>query len=329
MFVPQIRGKYLDNSIYKSKEDKEPMIVTAKNRLGMQVGKNELGDPVFKPYINFIVTDDSGKKVRSYLMELIGVTNKWKDKNGEERDGNPIYKRSQEMGYNSKGRIIKEYGLEESMLDENKANVPTKDEALDMMNKDNAYKGKYDYLDINANTPIKSNEAPSMISDEDGGNIPEEDTKFNGEAVNDVKSNFTGQMTFIYGKDKRSDIQSETTLDAIKSGEKTATTRYESDNNIDYWKQVKVGDIRKCVITWSNKKGDTVEVEVTKPLTKLNNNTSPEEWSKKEGWSIDYFNRKVKPRINEAYQMEFRLKNESDISNEEIDKANEDLKHCF
>lgn len=75
---------------------------------------------------------------------------------------------------------------------------------------------------------------------------------------------FKGQMTFKYGKYKRPDINSDTTFEAIKSGERTSTTRYESDGHIDYWKKAKVGDI----IEFTN--GDeSIKVEVTKPLTKI------------------------------------------------------------
>jgi ABC-type dipeptide/oligopeptide/nickel transport system ATPase subunit len=114
---------------------------------------------------------------------------------------------------------------------------------------------------------------------------------------------FTGKMTFAYGSNKRSDVESDTTFDAIKAGERTATTRYESDGKIDYWSKAKVGDI----IEFSNKDGDIVRVEVTKPLTKLPLNTNGETWSKKEGWSIDYFNKNVKPKLGKAYQLEYKL----------------------
>jgi hypothetical protein len=114
---------------------------------------------------------------------------------------------------------------------------------------------------------------------------------------------FTGKMTFAYGSNKRSDVESNTTFDAIKAGERTATTRYTTDGKIDYWSKAKVGDI----IEFSNKDGDIVRVEVTKPLTKLPLNTDGETWSKKEGWSIDYFNKNVKPKLGKAYQLEYKL----------------------
>jgi predicted NAD-dependent protein-ADP-ribosyltransferase YbiA (DUF1768 family) len=75
---------------------------------------------------------------------------------------------------------------------------------------------------------------------------------------------FKGNMTFDYGENGRSELKSKSTLEAIKNGERTATTRYESQGHLDYWKQAKVGDI----IEW--KRGDeSVKVMVTKPLTKL------------------------------------------------------------
>lgn len=80
-----------------------------------------------------------------------------------------------------------------------------------------------------------------------------------------VKADFKGSMIYSYEGQAAPGIQSKTTLDAIKNGERTATTRYESDGNIDYWKQAKVGDI----IEFHNNSGESVKVVVTKPLTKL------------------------------------------------------------
>jgi len=36
-------------------------------------------------------------------------------------------------------------------------------------------------------------------------------------------------------------------------------------------------------------------------LHKLSENIDVEEWSKKEGWSVEYFNNNVKPKLGEAY----------------------------
>ena len=116
----------------------------------------------------------------------------------------------------------------------------------------------------------------------------------------------TGQMTFSYGTNKRSNVKSNTTLEAIINGERTATTRYSTDGHIDYWKDLKVGDI--VAFTSADRK-TTVYVKITKPLTKLDSSTNAEEWSKKEGWSVEYYNSKVKPKVEkgQAYQMEYEF----------------------
>lgn len=55
---------------------------------------------------------------------------------------------------------------------------------------------------------------------------------------------FKGKMVYNYGNYSRdAKLLGTTTIDAIKRGLRTATTRYESDGNIDYWKQAQVGDI--------------------------------------------------------------------------------------
>lgn len=117
-----------------------------------------------------------------------------------------------------------------------------------------------------------------------------------------IKAKFTIQMKQIYGDEKRNDINATNTLDAIRLGERTATTRYAKDGNIDYYRQMQVGDIVK--LTGTN---GYAYVRITKALRKLPKNTSAEEWSKKEGWNIEHFNRVVKPEINksEAYQIEY------------------------
>lgn len=120
-----------------------------------------------------------------------------------------------------------------------------------------------------------------------------------------VQPKRVGKMTFSYGTNKRSDVGSKTTFDAILHGERTATTRYASDGHIDYWKELKVGD----VIQFESGDGRLVNVRVTKPLIKLTSRTSAETWSKKEGWSVDYYNREVKPKVDkgQAYQFEYEV----------------------
>ena len=113
-----------------------------------------------------------------------------------------------------------------------------------------------------------------------------------------------GKMTFEYGENKRSDVKANSTFDAILSGERTATTRYESQGSLDYWKQAKVGD----TITWESNDGRTVDVIVTKALHPLKGSgKTAEQWSKLEGWSTEYFNKNVKSKLDEAWQIEYKL----------------------
>ena len=114
----------------------------------------------------------------------------------------------------------------------------------------------------------------------------------------------SGKMTFAYSGNKRPDVKADTTFDAILNGERTATTRYESDGNLNYWKGAKVGDI----ITWESADGRTVDVVVTKELHPLKGSgKTQEQWSKLEGWSIPYFNKNVKPKLDTAWQIEYKV----------------------
>lgn len=128
----------------------------------------------------------------------------------------------------------------------------------------------------------------------------------------DITPNLKAKMTFDYGNNKRAIINSTSTIEAIKNGERTATTRYESDGHIDYWKKAKIGDI----IEFEGKNNEKVLVEVTRILHKINNSNA-EDWSNLEGWSTEYFNSKVLPKINEAWQIEYKLV-ENTISNKNL-----------
>ena len=113
-----------------------------------------------------------------------------------------------------------------------------------------------------------------------------------------------GKMTFSYGNNKRKDVTSTTTFEAIKKGERTATTRYESDGHLGYWSKLKIGDR----VEFESATGEKVIVIVTKPLHKLKGSgKTAEQWSKLEGWSVEYFNSKVRPKLDEAWQFEYKL----------------------
>ena len=91
----------------------------------------------------------------------------------------------------------------------------------------------------------------------------------------DVKPNFRGQMNFDYGNDKADWVKSNTTIEAIRNGERTATTRYANQGNMDYWLKVKIGDI----IEFYREGYGSVKVVVTKPFTKLQDNSIPKQLS--------------------------------------------------
>lgn len=141
---------------------------------------------------------------------------------------------------------------------------------------------------------------------EDGRRAIEEVyTKSLGMPTPSQSKTLKGKMTFSYGQNKRPDVKAGTTIQAIIDGQRTATTRYESDGNLDYWKSANVGDI----IEFEGANGESVKVKVTKALTKLPEDQSAEEWSKKEGWSVEYFKSKVKPKLSEAWQIEYEVLN--------------------
>ena len=125
----------------------------------------------------------------------------------------------------------------------------------------------------------------------------------------DTTPKLRGKMSFAFGSQRADGVTADTTLEAIKRGERTATTRYTSDGNINYWKQAKVGD----VIEFSGQNGEKVLVRVTRELHQLPKSTTAEEWSSKEGWDTSRFEQRVKPQIDkgEAYQMEFEYIDQS------------------
>lgn len=167
------------------------------------------------------------------------------------------------------------------------------------------YKGGFE--NIGKGTPQGDGKDKAMREVADGfiGEIVKQDSSSatsKKEIENKVIS-AKGKMTFSYGDNKRDDVKSSTTFEAIKNGERVATTRYESDGHIDYWKNLKEGD----VIEWENANKEKVLVKVTKPLHKLvGSGKTAEQWSKLEGWSVKYFNSKVKPKLNEAWQIEYK-----------------------
>lgn len=145
----------------------------------------------------------------------------------------------------------------------------------------------------------------SVIKKSSKGKAPSRDSRL----FIDTTPKLKGKMSFAFGSQRADGVTADTTLEAIKRGERTATTRYTSDGNINYWKQAKVGDI----IEFSGQNGEKVLVRVTKELHQLPKSTTAEEWSSKEGWDTSRFEQRVKPQIDkgEAYQMEFEYIDQS------------------
>lgn len=116
--------------------------------------------------------------------------------------------------------------------------------------------------------------------------------------IESVRPKFAGKMIFNYGKLKAPWVTASSTIDAIRRGERTGTTRYTSDGHLDYWSSARPGDI----IQFNGWNDDKVYVRVTKPLTKLTDNCE-DHWCKVEGWSPEKYRTKVEPliKLGQAY----------------------------
>jgi hypothetical protein len=134
--VPQIQKEKVFNAITES--NKQPTIVSIYfNKKSFEdrklyLGPNEFQQPVFKPYIHYIVNDNT-----SYLMQYIGYN---------ESTGAPVYKTVEKMGYYNKGKVIKEYGLSHSFLERNKVTSLTDEQVKDTLSKNKFY-SSFTYID--------------------------------------------------------------------------------------------------------------------------------------------------------------------------------------
>jgi len=99
--------------------------------------------------------------------------------------------------------------------------------------------------------------------------------------------NKEGRMFMTFTGYQRKGLKANNTFDAVLSGEKTSTTRF-NQKYIDYWSDLKVGDIIKFK---GPAKDKIVYVQVTHSPEPVNfsdmSDTQLEEWSKTEGWSIE------------------------------------------
>jgi hypothetical protein len=121
--------------------------------------------------------------------------------------------------------------------------------------------------------------------------------------------NKIGTMSFSYNNLQRPDVLSRTTFDAIEAGERTATTRFPEDTDGSYWFDTMPGD---TITFWSGKstnQGKAIDVKVISvnpvDFTKMTDEEL-ENWSKLEGWSLDYArNKKGLPKRNKGIQIVF------------------------
>lgn len=134
----------------------------------------------------------------------------------------------------------------------------------------------------------------------------EEQVKALNTNLKNIRPAGKGRMNFSFDGEQRDGVKSKSTLAAIIRGERTATTRYK---DIDYWKRVaKEGNIIEFYDSTSGHESRPhVYVRVTKSLHRLDENTDSEEWSKKEGWGVEHYNKSVLPKVKAgtAYQFEF------------------------
>lgn len=125
-------------------------------------------------------------------------------------------------------------------------------------------------------------------------------------------------MDMYYNGNQRDEVTSKSTLMAIVNGERTATTRHK---HIEFWKRWKRGD----VVELHDKAGRSILVRITKAAKALPKNIGRAaivSWSKKEGWSEEYFEEKILPLLKEGQevvQVEFQYIKDSYLSDKKLE----------
>jgi hypothetical protein len=143
-------------------KDGNLQLVQLKNN-NLFIGVNETGEYLYKPYIQTTLNN------KKYLLQYIGYEN---------INNKPIYKVIDKKGYKFKGNIVKEYGLTNTIFDENKAIDKIEDGMEEsFINSDKRFKGvDFVYLPIEVQTLteyiqniediLTENESP-FLSDEE------------------------------------------------------------------------------------------------------------------------------------------------------------------
>lgn len=277
------------------------------------IGKDKEGNDMFVDYPIYALTYPKGKqyKAGSYTYDIKQYTD------------NSVYSQAYASRYNTPGNTLTQDAI--STLSDYVENMKADDVDLSELveNTDEVFEKKQslrsalyvlkdqelitDKIFSAINKAIsklakqEKAEKAEKIKSESKPNAEEKSLQNRWNIINKEAS-----MYFSYNGNQRSDVDSETTFEAIINGERTATTRYESEH-ASFWEDLKEGDvipIRDTKLSDDPNK-NIIWIRITKAATKLSKNVDPESWSKKEGWSVEYFNKKVKSRIGEAYQIEF------------------------
>ena len=120
-------------------------------------------------------------------------------------------------------------------------------------------------------------------------------------------------MYFKYGKLRRAGVKAANCFVAVVSGERTSTTRFDSDGIAQHarWQRLKVGDV---VRIWSGKWNGSVYggrsclIEVTAPPRLVQLRTiDRDDWSRAEGWAPDFLDVLIGQNHVAGVQVRFRL----------------------
>lgn len=113
-------------------------------------------------------------------------------------------------------------------------------------------------------------------------------------------------MYFAYGQDKRPDVKSSSTFEAILRGERSSTTRFDVWPGAEQWAQLEPGALVRFFED-KDKSGRFVDVAVSSirrvDMSRFNDEQM-EEWSRVEGWSVAH-GRKIAQR-GMATQVRYR-----------------------
>lgn len=117
---------------------------------------------------------------------------------------------------------------------------------------------------------------------------------------------YPATMFKSYFNHKRPGMKWNTTFEAVIAGDRTSTTRFEGQGTFKtFWDKRKVGDVIQFRNT-EEKTGDTEYVYVmitgVRDITAAmaNDPTFVQDWSDREGWSKEYFETEVKPKLDKG-----------------------------